>query len=416
MKDGLRRLVGNVFMVGFSGPHMDSHVRVLMEKHYVSNFILFRRNLVGGMQVRQLTQQLRAYGTYCGIGPLWIATDQENGIVRRLPDDLAPFPGNMAVAATDDPKEAYHIGRATADALVSMGINVNLAPVVDIHTNPHNPVIGARSYGDRPEWVSKFGTAMALGMRDGKIVGCAKHFPGHGDTYLDSRRQLPIVWHDRSRLEAVELQPFRSLIAAGVGMIMTAHVALPSLTGSYCPATLSPAISTDLLRRDLKFNGVITTDCLQMEAITRIMDVPHAAVQALQSGADMLLVSHHFDQQLAAIEAVVGAVESGYLKRRRLEEAAARIHALKQDSSYHGAELNHPITPFSIGDYAKYVCVLANRKKLLPLGDATPHHRSINGYDLFLRSRSTCGRASALHASHSKILAHRSDRCCHGAA
>lgn len=324
----IRDLVGRILVAGFHGSDVNDHARRLVRDNKIRNIILFGRNVESLEQVRQLTQDLRSTALH----PLLICTDQENGVVRRIAPDLPGLPGNMAIAATGKPELAYKVGSVTAKVLGWAGIDINLAPVLDINTNPRNPVIGVRSYGDDPQIVGEYGRQMILGLQDHGTMACAKHFPGHGDTSVDSHLALPVTQQSRERLERIELIPFLTAIEAGVKMVMSAHIVLPSIEPTFMPATLSFRVLTELLRGQLGYQGVILTDCLEMDAISKTMGVGEAAVQALHAGADMIMVSHRLEAQVEAADSIVQAVMDRRLSLQRLEQAAMRTEKLHRSS------------------------------------------------------------------------------------
>ncbi len=330
MEQDLRRRIGQLLVFGFEGTTVPDHVADLIRTHHLGNIILFTRNVASVAQLTALTGDLQQLAKDSGQPlPLTIATDQENGIVRRMPEEIAGLPGNMALGATREPENARRAGALTARVLSSLGVNFNLAPVLDVNNNPDNPVIGVRSFSDLPGTVAEFGTAIIEGMQDQGVIACGKHFPGHGDTNVDSHLDLPTIPHDRARLDAIELVPFSAAIRAGVDVLMTAHVVFPAVEPDGIPATLSRRVLTDLLRGELGFTGVITTDCLEMNAISETVGTPQGAVHALRAGADLVMVSHRLDRQLATIEAIVAAVTSGQLSQDRINDAFQRVMALK---------------------------------------------------------------------------------------
>src|SRR5205823_4953521 len=217
-----------------------------------------------------------------------VSVDQEGGMVNRFKAPLHQFSGNMALGAiaSADPEEGVELTRAQAAAqakeLRAIGVNWNFAPVADVNNNPDNPIIGVRSYGESPELVARLAAAAVQGYQSAGMLACAKHFPGHGDTCVDSHLALPTVHADRPRLDSVELLPFKHLIDRGVGAIMTTHVIFPALDPDH-PATLSRAILTDLLRTGLGFDGLLITDCLEMEAIAGTIGTARGAVEALKA-------------------------------------------------------------------------------------------------------------------------------------
>jgi beta-N-acetylhexosaminidase len=237
----------------------------------------------------------------------------------------------MAIAATGQPELAEKISAATGKEMRLAGINWCFSPVADINSNPLNPVIGVRSFSDNPETVSTFSQRVASGLYASKVAPCAKHFPGHGDTDIDSHLALPIIHKDLAALQATELIPFIALIGfpSRAMSIMTAHIALPSFIGDNTPASLSAKITTELLRGQLGFKGVVTTDCLEMDAVAAIYGTERAAVLALQAGADIAMICHTYERQLGAIKATYEAFEAGSIPLAQLVESAARIRELK---------------------------------------------------------------------------------------
>jgi beta-N-acetylhexosaminidase len=216
-----------------------------------------------------------------------------------------------------------------AKELAAVGINVNFAPVLDVNTNPKNPIIGDRSFGSSPTLVSKHGLAMIAALHDQKIIACGKHFPGHGDTSADSHKTLPRVDHALHRMADLELKPFIHAVENRLHAIMTAHVLYTKLDEKY-PASLSKKIITQLLRKTIQFEGIVVTDDLEMKGITDGFTIPEAAVKAIQAGSDLILVCHSLDQQMAVLEALIHAVEKGTISQERLNESLNRILSVKE--------------------------------------------------------------------------------------
>ena len=328
----IRQMVGEILIMGFDGLDVPSDVEKMIQEHWVGNVILFQRNIASATQLGNLTQTLQNAAMKADhVAPLIICTDQENGTVGRLGSFVPGLPGSMALGAAGSVDLAYRIGQETGHLLMSLGINTNLAPVMDVNNNPDNPVIGVRSFGDQPLTVSLLATAMFQGLQDAGVIACGKHFPGHGDTAVDSHRGLPVISHPRHRLEALEWVPFVHAIANGIDTLMTAHVVFPGIESDpNRPATLSSRVLTDLLRNELGFSGVMMTDCLEMDAIAKTVGVGRGAVEAVMAGADMVLVSHRRDRQMEAIEALVQAVLDQELSLNRLREAYQRVLGLKR--------------------------------------------------------------------------------------
>ena len=327
----LRQKVGQVFMLGFDGTRVTERTRALVAGLHLGGITLFARNIEDARQLRQLTQELQRLADSV---PLFISIDQEGGLVVRITEGATIFPGNMALGATRDPRLARQVAAAAASELLAMGVNMNLAPVVDVNTNPLNPVIGVRAFGADPELVAALGVQTIGATQAAGVSAVAKHFPGHGDTSVDSHRDLPVVGHAIERLRSVELAPFEAAIAAGVDGVMTAHVYLPAVEPSpELPATLSRRVLKDLLRGELGYRGLILTDALEMAAITRDRSAAEAAVNAFEAGADLLLIagSRSDDRSRAADgpRALLAAVESGRIPQERLEASVLRILEIK---------------------------------------------------------------------------------------
>ncbi len=329
--DGLSldECIGQVMCFGWSGTDPSTpndHAVELVDEMRVGGVILLGRNAERPETTRTTLAELQRRSAI----PLLVAVDQEGGRVNRFGPPLTAFPGNMALGACGGPGEgfAYQQARCQALELRDIGVNWNLAPVLDVNSNPLNPVIGVRSYGEDPAIVARLGTAAIRGFRDGGVLACAKHFPGHGNTAVDTHLGLPTVASSRLELEALELVPFRAAIAEGVPAIMTTHIVFSAIDPSR-PATLSRAVLTDLLREDLHYSGLVITDCLEMAAISDTIGTPAGAVGAIAAGADMVLVSHTLDIQREVIRAMRNAVWSGVISEARLREAAGRVLSAK---------------------------------------------------------------------------------------
>lgn len=255
--------------------------------------------------------------------PLIISVDQEGGAVSRMPTPPAtPQPGNMALGATWSPADARRSYRITGAELHACGITADHAPVADVNVNPANPVIGVRSFGSEPQAVAAFVRAAVSGLHRGGVAATAKHFPGHGDTDTDSHIGLPRITHSRAQLDAIDLPPFRAAVAAGVDIIMTAHISVPALDPTSAPATMSRAVVTGVLREELGFDGLIVTDALDMRGASATYPPDKAAVTALAAGVDMLVLSPDLPRAHAA---VLDAVRSGRISESRLDASVLRI-------------------------------------------------------------------------------------------
>ena len=317
--------VGQLIMVGFEGTQANEAIEIHIRDRFVGGVVLFSRNIQSPKQTAELTNELQrlAQSTTHGI-PLFIGIDQEGGWVIRLKEGATVLPGNMALGATDSTELAERAGEITAVELAAVGVNLNFAPVMDVNNNPRNPVIGRRSFGESSERVSQLGVAYIRGLQHNGMLATAKHFPGHGDTTVDSHFDLPTVSHDRERIHALELQPFRAAIDADVAAIMTAHIIYPAFDPDR-PATLSPTILTNLLREELGFDGLLITDDMEMKAIDDRYRSGEASVMAIEAGADIVMVLWTPTKQDEVFDALLSAVKSGRISQARLNQSVERI-------------------------------------------------------------------------------------------
>lgn len=321
-------LVGQMFMVDFTGLEPIPDVERLIADEGVGGVILFDKNISAPRQVAALTNALQEIARAAGRPPLLIAVDQEGGPVARLRMGATHFPSAMAFGAARSEALVASAAGITARELRALGLHMNMAPDLDVNNNPANPVIGVRSYGEDPALVARLGAAAIRAMQASGVLATAKHFPGHGDTSQDSHVTLPVVPHGRARLEKVELVPFRAAIRVGVGAVMTAHVVFKALDADR-PATLSPAVLT-FLRSDLGFSGLIATDSMGMRAITDRYPRGEAAVLAVQAGADLILALGPLDGQREALAAVRRAIAAGQLGADRIAASAEGVLGVKR--------------------------------------------------------------------------------------
>jgi len=308
-----------LFCFGFPGLDVPGYLRPWLEAG-LTGVILFRRNFADLPQLCRLTESLTASAPR----PLLIGVDQEGGRVVRLPEPFLRLPAAHLLGRLGDPAPIRRLARAVGRELSAAGLNWNLAPVLDLLTNPANRVIGDRAFGADPERVASCGLAVLQGFREAGILATAKHFPGHGETFADSHLALPASPQSAARWRAVEFVPFRAAVAAGVPTILAAHLRCPALDPG-APSSLSRPILTDILREELGFAGVVVSDDLEMGALAGICDVGEASVRFLEAGGDLILVCEHEERQRAAILAVEAALRSGRLGPARLEASLSRI-------------------------------------------------------------------------------------------
>jgi beta-N-acetylhexosaminidase len=324
--------VGQLLLLGFGGTQMDGTIASFLQEMQPGAVALFSRNIHDQPQTARLITDVRALdprvvvkGQAIAI-PQFVAVDQEGGTVVRLKSQVLVLPSAMALGAADDVELAGSAGAVLGADLAHWGFNMNLAPVLDVNSNPKNPVIGLRAFGGDAERVAALGVAYIEGMLGEGVLPVAKHFPGHGDTDVDSHYGLPALGHDRARLDTVELLPFAAAIAAGAPAFMTAHIALPAVAeDSTTPATVSPAVLTGVLRDDLGFDGIVMTDGLEMQGIVDLYGSGEAAVRAVVAGADMVMVLWLPEKKREVRQALLAAVKSGRIPQARLDQAVRRV-------------------------------------------------------------------------------------------
>lgn len=333
-KMDLEHKVGQIMVIGIEGTSLTLDMRHMIEHVHVGGIILFEENVDVPEKLAQLNADLQQVARQSHQPGLFICIDQEGGVVTRMRESkgYAEFPSQMAVAATGDIENARRIARAISAELRAVGINMNLTPDLDVNNNPDNPIIGTRSFGSDPLRVAEYGVAFIETMQSEGVMAVGKHFPGHGDTSVDSHVALPTVLHDRARLDAVELVPFTAAIRADVAGIMSAHITFPAIDPTPgLPATLSTQVLTGLLRDEMKYDGLVMTDSLVMGALKESgYPAPQAAVAALKAGADVLFFHGDYAQHRQAHQLIVEQVKLGKIPLARLDEAVRRVLAAKQ--------------------------------------------------------------------------------------
>jgi beta-N-acetylhexosaminidase len=323
----IRRQIGQLAIAGFAGESIPSDLRLLAREFDLGGIILFARNVVAPEQVAEIARDAQGMAREL---PLWVSVDQEGGRVARLKAPFTIWPPMKTLGRSGDVELAARFARALAAELKAVGISLDYTPVLDIHTNPKNPVIGDRALAERAEDVARLGQTIITTLQDAGIAACGKHFPGHGDTSTDSHHELPLVEHPPDRIENVELIPFRAAIDAGVASIMTAHILIPAYDEER-PATLSPTIVDGLLKQTLGYGGLVLSDDLEMRAIAARYGIPEATVKAVAAGCDaVLMCGTSQEPQVAALEAVIHAVEDGTLPMKRVEDALTRHRRVKE--------------------------------------------------------------------------------------
>ena len=330
MDNALKVKVGQRLVAGFPGYEMNREFIDAVREYKIGNVILFSRNIRDWVQLRKLCMQITdLVKRETGEDP-FIMIDQEGGGVTRIADAQMNVPGQMALAGTGDPQMVRRAAEITAQELRSCGINMNLAPVMDINSNPDNPVIGARSYGEDAETVARYGVCAIEGYQKEKIACCLKHFPGHGDTAVDSHLGLPVVDKSLEELAQSELIPFQKGMEAGAPAIMTTHILFPQIESGKVPATMSRAIISGLLREKMGYKGMIISDCMEMNAIAQYYGTVHGAVEAVKAGVDLICISNTVMFAMEAAQQIYQEVQAGRINIEEFEESVAGIHAYKE--------------------------------------------------------------------------------------
>ncbi len=378
--------VGQMFMLAFAGDQLDE-ARVLMQEHLVGGAYISDENVPTAASALALCNQLQAFAGATRLGiPLLLGCDQE-GTWSVMTAESAMGPGNMALGATGDPNCAYEMYRALARETGAVGLNVVLGPAADCNSNPRNSIIGMRSFGEPPGLVAAMTAAAVRGLQENGSVAAIKHFPGHGDTRLDSHRGLPTVTRTRAELDRIDLRPFAAGIEAGAKIVMTSHIIFSALDPER-PATLSPLILGDLLRGEMGFEGMIVSDSMNMRSMKRNYDPIDAAIQAFKAGVDlMMLAEEHYDhdadayleKQRALIRGVIRAVETGEISAERVDDAVRRVLRLKTEARFSTAPLpasdivgSEPHRAIELDIAGRAISIARDRNKLLPLDPAKP--------------------------------------------
>jgi len=334
----LEEKIGQMVIIGLDGYTMDDNTKSMIEANPVGGFILFGENVKSSDQLLALVNSLKSTNSKNKL-PLFISVDQEGGRVNRMPGEFKNLPSSQTIGKVNNVDFSYEIGNILGEEIKSFGFNMDFAPVLDINSNPKNSVIGDRSFGTNAEVVSKLGIQTMKGIQKSGVIPVVKHFPGHGDTSVDSHIGLPSVNNDMARLKSFELIPFNDAIENGADVVMVAHILLNKID-SQNPASLSKTIITDLLRKELNFNGVVITDDMTMGAIVKNYSISNAAIKSVNAGSDIVLVCHGHDNEVAVIDALKKAVKDGTITEERIDESVYRILKLKDKYKLTDSTLN----------------------------------------------------------------------------
>ncbi|MCD9024397.1 beta-N-acetylhexosaminidase [Cohnella sp. NL03-T5] len=323
----LEEKVGQMILAGIDGTSINQATKKMIANQHVGGIIMYKNNFSDIRGSVQLVNDLKKANKNNPV-PLFMSVDQEGGKVSRLPKDFVAIPDNAKVGRSGEAELAKEMGSLISKELRIMGFNVDFAPVLDINSNPNNPVIGNRSFGNNAKLVTKMGIAEMNGLRDGGTIAVVKHFPGHGDTSVDSHLDLPVVRKTTEQLEAMEWIPFRAAVEAKADAVMVAHILFP-LIDDKAPASFSKVIIGEQLRGTLGYNGVVITDDMTMGAIAKNYGIEDAAVLSVDAGSDILLIAHGYDTEKKVYDRLLQSVKSGKIQESRIDESVRRILALK---------------------------------------------------------------------------------------
>ncbi|WP_254450434.1 beta-N-acetylhexosaminidase [Cohnella herbarum] len=340
----LEQKVGQMILAGIDGTAIDSSMKKMIAEQHVGGIILYKNNFSDLEGSAKLVNDLKKANAVNPL-PIFMSVDQEGGKVSRLPKDFVAMPDAAKVGRTGNPELAKEMGSLLSQELNLMGFNVDFAPVLDINSNPKNPVIGSRSFGDNATLVTDMGIAAMKGLQEGGTIAVVKHFPGHGDTSVDSHLELPVVRKTTEQLEAMEWVPFRKAIEEDAAAVMVAHILFP-LIDPDAPASFSKIIIGEQLRGTLGYDGVVITDDMTMGAISDHYGIADAAVKSVEAGSDILLVAHGYDVAKQVYDKLLQAVKSGKIEESRIDESVRRILVLK--SKYQVSD--EPVPTPSIDD------------------------------------------------------------------
>lgn len=319
--------IGQMIVAGFNGTDVNEELINLVNTNKVGGVILFKRNIETSEQLKKLNNNIDGLNKEI---PLFISVDEEGGRVNRLPSDMENFSSAREVGLKNDKDYAYNNGKSIGESLKVTGFNMNYAPVLDIFSNPKNTVIGDRAFGSDVETVSTMGIATMKGIEEEGIISVIKHFPGHGDTSVDSHYGLPIVYKTLEELENFELIPFKKAIKEGCKAIMVSHILLDKIDKQN-PSSMSETVVTDILREQLGFDGVVITDDMEMGAITENFTVEDACVQSIIAGCDIVLIGSGNESIYNTIQAIKDSILNGKITEERINESVVRIIKLKNE-------------------------------------------------------------------------------------
>ncbi|QEY21815.1 beta-N-acetylhexosaminidase [Psychrobacillus sp. AK 1817] len=323
----LEEKVGQMIFGGIEGVELSEKSREMIREDKVGGIIFFKDNLVNANQIVTLLNSIKAENMQQQY-PLFLGIDQEGGRVTRIPE-LSNLPTNKQIGKKDNPALAFQLGELLGKQLNAFGFNLDFAPVLDVDSNPNNPVIGDRSFGSDPKLVSELGISTMKGLQSENVISVIKHFPGHGDTEVDSHIELPIVSKNMKELQALEFIPFQNALKSGADVVMIGHILLPEIDANK-PSSISNVVITKILREQLKYEGVVMTDDMTMKAILDNYEIGEAAVEAVKAGNDIVLIAHDYEKVHRAIQAILEAVRNEEIKVEQIDRSVERILQLKE--------------------------------------------------------------------------------------
>lgn len=343
------RLIGQHMLMGLSGLSLTAEEKKFIVDNNIGGVILFARNVAQPDQILELCTEIQSLRAQMeSKAPLFISIDMEGGRVARLKEPFTIWPPLRNLGILDSTTVSFEFSLAMGEELKAVGINLDYAPVLDVFTNPNNKVIGDRAVSDDPEMVAKHGSALTRGYLKAGIIPCGKHFPGHGNTLIDSHEDLPVEDATLERLEEVELIPFKKAFKAGLDLLMTAHIKFPKIDPEW-PVTLSEIFLKDILRERLRYQGLVMTDDMDMKAMANHYDRKMLPVRAFQAGVDLLLYCNEPQSPPMAIESCAAALEEGWLKKEQMEASLKRILNFKAKHLKEGELLPLPQNKEFIG-------------------------------------------------------------------
>ncbi|WP_430509760.1 beta-N-acetylhexosaminidase [Gottfriedia solisilvae] len=324
----LNEKIGQMIFSGIYGTKYTEELKNLVQQNKIGGFIFYSDNIKSKQQSVNLINSLKKANESNPL-PILFGVDQEGGRISRLPVNIGKIPSSAEIGKRNNPELSFAIGQILGKQVKTFGFNLDFAPVLDINSNPHNPVIGDRSFGNSASIVSELGIQTMKGIQSDNIIPVIKHFPGHGDTGVDSHLTLPIVYKSYEDLKEFELVPFKNAIKQNADVVMIAHILLPKIDSSN-PSSMSKKVVTNILRNDMQFNGVVMTDDMTMDAIGKHFNLANASVKSIQAGSDIIMVAHDTNKVKAVFKAIQSAVNNGSISEERINQSVKRIILLKQ--------------------------------------------------------------------------------------